>query len=92
MFDRLAGVDNNRITGITLKSLHSTPKHQLILRTPRELEIGARPDRDIAMLRYVCDHSSIPVATIVRQDFTCDNPLDCPYVLQDRFPVKIWGT
>ena len=94
IINRLTGGDNNRVTGITLNSPHNTPNHQLILRTPRELENGARPDRDVAMLKYVRDHSSIPVATVVGQDFTCDNPLESPYVLQDRIPgedlEKFW--
>ena len=80
--ERLAGGDYNRITGITLPS-YFAGHSKLILRSPREKDLS-RPDRDVAILRYLRQHSSIPVATIAGYDFTCNNPLDSPYVLQHR--------
>ena len=91
--ERLEGGDYNRITGITLPSSNNEPPRRLILRVPRDFELS-RPDHDIFMLKYVRDHYSIPVATVVGHDFTCDNPLESPYVLQERIPgkdlEKIW--
>ena len=82
--ERLRGGDYNRITSITLPPSYSVAYHELILRTPRGEE--GRPDRDVATLNYVRERTSIPVPSIALQDFTSDNPLGKPYVLQQRIP------
>ena len=40
----------------------------------------------MALLRYVRNKTSIPVAQIAAKDFSSDNPLNKPYVLQHRIP------
>ncbi|KAL8822615.1 MAG: hypothetical protein Q9191_006651 [Dirinaria sp. TL-2023a] len=95
LVERLGGGDNNRITAISLPAHYTTTEHKLILRAPRERDF-AHPDRDVAILKYVRDHSSIPVAAIAGHDFSCNNPLESPYVLQHRIPgedlEKLWPT
>ena len=93
LVERFEGGDYNRITAITLPSHDAASPRQLILRAPREKNL-AHPDRDVAILKYVRQHSSIPVAVVAGHDFSCNNPLDSPYVLQDRVPgedlEKLW--
>ena len=93
VIERLHGGDYNRIIGITLPSSDTEKGYQLILRVPREKDL-AHPSRDVAVLNYVRQHSSIPVAKIAGQDFSCNNPLESPYVLQHRIPgedlEKLW--
>ena len=82
--ERLPGGDNNRITGITLPASYSQKNCNFILRVRRENSDQARPDREVALVKYVRQRTSIPVPTTVRKDFTCNNPLEKPYVLQNR--------
>lgn len=84
LMKRLPGGDYNRITAITLPPSYSVDYHKLILRVPREER--ARPDREVALLSYVRNRTSIPVAHIAAKDFSCDNPLNKPNVLQHRIP------
>ena len=84
LIERLSGGDYNRITGITLPPSYGTEGRELILRTPRGDE--GRQERDLAILSYVRQWTSIPVPTIAAKDFSCDNPLGMPYVLQRRIP------
>ncbi|KAL2043662.1 hypothetical protein N7G274_003969 [Stereocaulon virgatum] len=91
VIERLHGGGNNRITGITLPSFHAADK--FILRVPRDDQ--ARPDREVAILDYVREHTTFPIPTIAGKDFSCNNPLAKPYVLQYRIPGcdlnKIWS-
>ena len=93
VIERLHGGDYNRIIGITLPPSDADTGYQLILRVPREKDL-AHPSRDVAILNYVRQHSSIPVAKVVGHDFSCNNPLESPYVLQHRIPgedlEKLW--
>ena len=84
LIERLPGGDYNRITGIRLPSSYSADAHELILRVPRENK--ARPDREVTILNYVREKTSIPVAQIAAKDFSRNNPLEKPYVLQHRIP------
>ena len=85
MIERLEGGTYNRITGITVPKAVSVDPERLILRTPR-IEWECRPDRDVAILRYIRKHTAIPVPEVKHFDFTRDNPLKQPYVLQSRLP------
>ena len=67
-----------------MPSLYSVDYHRLILRVPREER--ARSDREVALLNYMRNKTSIPVARIAAKDFSRDNPLEKPYVLQHRIP------
>lgn len=83
MIERLEGGTFNRITGITLPQQNSEEPQQLILRTPRS-EWSARPDRDVAILRYLKRYTTIPIPEVKIFDLSSSNPLNQPYVLQTR--------
>ena len=95
VIERMEGGDYNRITGIILPPSRINKSRQLILRAPREKEL-AHPERDVAILKYVRQRSSIPVATVAECDYSCNNPLNSPYVLQNRIEGqdldKLWPT
>ncbi|KAL8794638.1 MAG: hypothetical protein Q9195_002834 [Heterodermia aff. obscurata] len=95
IIERMGGGDYNRITGITLPPSHINAPRQLILRSPRAKEL-AHPERDVAMLKYIQRRSSIPVATVAAWDHSCNNPLESPYMLQNRIEgqdlAQLWPT
>ncbi|KAK4696045.1 hypothetical protein P7C71_g1799, partial [Lecanoromycetidae sp. Uapishka_2] len=66
----------------------------MILRVPRG-DDGTAPDRAVAILDYVRKHTSLPIPTVVASDFTSNNFLEKPYVIQKRVPGtdlnRIWG-
>lgn len=84
LIERLKGGDYNRITGITLPLAKGEEdrNRNLILRVPRWGQ--GRTERVAATLDYVRQNSSIPVATIIAKDFSNDDPLKSPYILQSR--------
>ena len=86
LIERLKGGDYNRITGIKLPlaSGEDDINRNLILRVPRWGQ--GQTQRVAATLDYVRQNSSIPVATIIAKDFSNDNPLESPYLLQFRIP------
>ncbi|KAK3174070.1 hypothetical protein OEA41_001314 [Lepraria neglecta] len=94
LIERLRGGDYNRITSITLPSPHSKGAQKFILRNSRWDE--GRADRDVAALTYVGQRTSIPVAEVVAKDFSCENALGKPYVIQSWIPGSdlnsIWDT
>lgn len=81
--ERLKGGGFNRVIGITINR-NSSNREELILRVPRFHD--ARPDREVANVQFVSQHPSIPVAKIKAFDFSEDNPLNSPYVIQSRIP------
>lgn len=83
---RTEGGDLNHITMITLPSRYACKVQalDLVLRNPRHDYCD--PKRDVGILNYVRAHTTIPVATIAGADFTSDNPLESPFVLQHRIP------
>ena len=84
LIERLRGGDLNHITSITIPWLSEEKDRNFILRVPRWDQ--NRLDREVAILEYVRQKSTIPVATINATDFTCGNVLEKPYVLQSRIP------
>ena len=82
IIERLQGGDYNRITGITLSSSQKT--EDFILRTNRWGE--GRKDRESAILHYVRRHTTIPIPDVIMEDFSCNNALEKPYVVQKRIP------
>lgn len=82
--ERLSGGSFNRIIGITVTESNSGVVNRYILRVPRF--DTARPERQVAIVEYVCQHSTIPIPRIVSTDFTTNNPLKVPYVVQTRIP------
>ncbi|CAD6573256.1 MAG: hypothetical protein ASARMPREDX12_005923 [Alectoria sarmentosa] len=83
VIERMTGGTFNRIIGITIIDPNADCPEKLILRVPR-IAWMSRPDRDVATLHYVRQHSSIPVADVKAFDFHCENPLKDPYVVQRR--------
>ena len=84
--ERLKGGDYNRITSISLPSSYGNATSKLILRTPRWEESAGRPDRDVAILDFVRQRTMIPVPEVIAKDFSNDNTLGMPYVVQRRVP------
>lgn len=84
--ERMKGGGFNRVIGIdtTDSRAESAEPSRLVLRVPRFFH--ARPDRDVATLRFVRQYTSIPVPEVVMYDFTKNNPLDSPYLVQARIP------
>ena len=93
LIERLRGGDLNHITSITIPWLSEEKDRNLILRVPRWDQ--SRLDREVAILEYVRQKSNIPVTTINATDFTCENVLEKPYVVQSRIPGNdvrsLWG-
>ena len=85
-FERMFG-GYNRIIGIDVVDEISAHRKRYIIRMPRCTGI-ARPDRDVAILEYIRKHSSIPIPTVVKSDYTTRNPLGSSYVIQERIPGK----
>lgn len=83
---RLKGGDYNRITSISLPSSKGHVTSKLILRTSRWEESAGRPDRDVAILDFVSQRTIIPVPEVIAKDFSNDNALGMPYVIQSRVP------
>ena len=86
LIERLRGGDLNHITSITIPWLSEAKDRNVILRVPRWDQ--NRLDREVAILEYVRQKSTIPVATINATDFTCENVLEKPYVLQSQILGK----
>ncbi|KAI4166669.1 MAG: hypothetical protein LQ343_007853 [Gyalolechia ehrenbergii] len=82
--ERLKGGGFNRVIGITAPDRVSQAPAQYILRIPRFED--TRPDRELAIHRYVQEHTSIPTAEIFFFDLTNENILEKPYVIQKRIP------
>ena len=85
LIERLKGGDFNRIIGITLPTSEITKSmsRHLILRIPR-WGGQSKVERVVANLDYVRLNSNIPTATVLAKDFSDDNPLGSPYLIQNR--------
>lgn len=86
LIQHLKGGSFNHTTSITLPSSYSKGHGEFILRVPREE--GPRPEQQVATLNYIRQRTSIPVATIEGSDFTCDNAVARPFVLQHWIPGR----
>ena len=81
----MEGGDLNHITSITIPPSYATDCHDLILRIPNyKGQQFYRVDRDVGILSYVRRHTDIPVPSVVKSDYTTQNALEKPYVLQQR--------
>lgn len=85
LIERLAGGSYNRVTGITILDLDGKEESRLVLREPR-FAWDSTPEREVAILRYVRQHTSIPVPEVIAVDYTSNNLLKDPYVIQKRIP------
>ncbi len=84
LIERLKGGGYNRIIGITIKHSIDEEPVRLILRVPRFDD--ARPDLELAVLKFIRHHTSIPVPEVKYFDLTSNNPLKKCYVIQNRIP------
>ena len=85
--ERLAGGTYNRIVGISFKNLGTDDLKKLILRVPRpQMAFYGYIEREVAILRYVRQETTLPVADIISFDPTINNPLGSGYVVQSRLP------
>lgn len=95
VIERLRGGDYNRITSISLPSSYGVATSKLILRNSRWEDSEGRPDRDVAILDFVRQRTTIPVPEIIAKNFSNDNALGMPYVVQRRVPGSdidsMWG-
>ncbi len=61
--------------------------NNFVLRVPRPQMAGfGYIEREVAILRYVRQETSLPVADVIGFDATAKNPLESGYVLQSRLP------
>ena len=84
--EKLKGGSYNRIIGIETPPSSNEAHGRYILRIPRFDK--AQQERELAIVRYVRQHTSIPTAEIIFSDATSENPLNEPYVIQTRIPGK----
>ena len=90
LIEHLRGGDLNHITSITVPWLSEAEGRDLILRVPRWDQ--HRIEREVAILDFVRQKSTVPVPTVVKTDFTCNNALEKPFVLQRRVPGSSLNT
>ena len=93
--ERLAGGTYNRIIGITVKGPGIRDPKNVVLRVPRpQMADFGHIEREVAVLRYVGQKTTLPVAEIISFDPTINNPLESGYVVQSRLPgvslCSIW--
>ena len=87
LIERLAGGTYNRIIGITAKDTGIDGPRNFVLRIPRPLMADfGYIEREVAILRYVRQNSTLPVADVIKFDPTTNNPLKSGYVVQSRLP------
>ena len=87
IIERLAGGTYNRIVGITVKDAGVNDAKHFVLRVPRpQMADFGYMEREVAILRYVRQNTSIPIADVISFDATARNPLESGYVVQSRLP------
>ena len=87
IIERLAGGTYNRIIGITIEDAGDHELNRFILRVPRPQMAGfGYIEREVAVLRYVRQNTTLPVADVITFDVTTNNPLESGYVVQSRLP------
>lgn len=87
IIERLAGGTYNRITGVTVKADGTNDVENFVLRVPRpQMAEFGYIEREVAILRYVRQHTTLPVANVIASDATPTNALGSGYVLQSRIP------
>ena len=90
LIERLRGGDLSHITSIKIPWVSEAEGRDLILRVPRWDQ--HRIEREIAILDFVRQKSTIPVPLIVKTDLTSKNALEKPFVLQRRVPGSSLNT
>ena len=87
IIERLAGGTYNRIVGIMVKDFDINEAKNVILRVPRpQMAAFGYIEREVAILRYVRQKTTLPVADVISFDATPNNHLESAYVIQSRLP------
>ena len=90
LIERMRGGSFNRVTGLTVIDANGKEENRLVLRVPR-FAWDSTPEREVAILRYVRQYTSIPVPEVIAVDYTSNSLLKDPYVIQKRIPgMSIW--
>ena len=90
LIERMRGGSYNRVTGITILDSKGKEENRLVLRVPR-IAWDSTPEREVSILRYVRQHTSIPVPEVIAVDYTSNNLLKDAYVIQKRVAgMSIW--
>ena len=82
VIERLRGGGYNRVNGITVPQSENEDLAKLILRVPRFAD--SQHDLEVAVLRFVRQHTSMPVPEVKFVGFTSNNPLKQRYAIQSR--------
>ena len=91
LIERMRGGSFNRVTGLTIIDANGKEENRLVLRVPR-FAWDSTPEREVAILRYVRQYTSIPVPEVIAVDYTSNSLLKDPYVIQKRIPgMSIWA-
>lgn len=77
--ERMTGGGYNRIIGVELSN-----DERYVLRIPRIAPVFEEVADQVALLRYLKNHSALPVPHVLHFDITDHNPLGWSYVLQRR--------
>ncbi|KAF9514077.1 hypothetical protein BS47DRAFT_1382177 [Hydnum rufescens UP504] len=77
--ERMTGGGYNRIIGV-----HLSNHERYVLRIPRLHPSFDELSNQVAVLRYIKEHSTVQVPSVVRFDTTNQNPLGWSYALQCR--------
>ena len=87
IIEHLAGGTYNRIVGITIKDAGVNDAKHFVLRVPRpQMADFGHIEREVAILRYVRQNTTIPIAHVISFDATTRNPLESGYAVQSRLP------
>ena len=81
IIEHLRGGNFNRVIGITVIE-DGKRESRMVLRVPRGNL--AQPEHDVTLLRFAEKYAMVPVPEVIAHDFTRDNFLGAPYVLQKR--------
>ncbi|KAK0509043.1 hypothetical protein JMJ35_008414 [Cladonia borealis] len=91
LIERIRGGTYNRVTGVTILDPNGKEENRFVLREPR-FAWESTPEREVAILRYVRQYTSIPVPEVIAVDYTSNNLLKDPYVVQKRVPgMNVWA-
>ncbi|CAM1503315.1 Fc.00g080910.m01.CDS01 [Cosmosporella sp. VM-42] len=86
--ERMEGGGYNHIVGLNRRTAGADESQdqvaQYILRIPRLNERDCWMDREVAIMRFVREHTKIPVPEVIMFDETTNNVLESPYMVQTR--------
>ena len=84
--ERIRGGSFKKVAGIDAMDQDGKVEKRMVIRVAQET-LDPTP-RDVSILRFVRKHTDLPVAEILACDWTENNPLSIPYVIQSRVPGR----